>query len=393
MIDSSQPLSKRSPGIVSSARHSQGILSYRKKSRDVLGIELGRGFAIFAVILDHTGDETWGIPITQNAVALRSLLHFAVPFFLATAFYFMTSNIVTRSSSFWRSRMKRILFPYVLWSCIFLISRIIIFTLSKKPERLKELLDDPLSIVFFGGASYHLHFLPMLITGTLLMLSVKFLKKINTKTFDLIIYALVSIVIYHILESSGNSFELGRNVAFSSLLNVWHIDPKDQPLLRMILVEISWILRCLPYFFTALILNKNLKNINGIAGQKSLIIGSLTLFLLINALGDFIARDIKEPISAYLLLLFCIFSSSYFKSNTMSILVKSIGICSYGIYLIHPFVINIVKLFLSKIAPDITASVSMNSILILSIWSFLISWIVVAVVNKKMISKYLFGSF
>jgi fucose 4-O-acetylase-like acetyltransferase len=364
-------------------------------SKKLLGIELCRGLAIYTVILDHTGDETWQIPISPSAITFRLLMHFAVPFFLAAAFYFMTAKPVVSSSIFWQSRVKRLLVPYILWSFIFFISRVIVYILSRKPERLKELLDDPLSIVFFGGSSYHLYFLPLLITGTFLILLAELLRKNHAKTQDLIFFTLISVVVYHLIEISGNSFQLGQDIAFNASLINFNIDPNKHQILRLFLVELSWLARCLPYLFIALILNKLPQTIK-LFEQKKLTLGLLILFILGNILGTmFISRDIRELVLAYLLLIFGISFSSHFRLNTIaSNLVQSVGECSFGIYLIHPFFINIIKPLLNKVSPEITASVSVYSILVMSTLSFIFSWILVAfIMRQKLASKYLFGTF
>ena len=51
------------------------------KENRLAGIDLCRGLAAFAVILVHSGDETWGIPISNRAIQFRHLFYFAVPFF------------------------------------------------------------------------------------------------------------------------------------------------------------------------------------------------------------------------------------------------------------------------------------------------------------------------
>ena len=99
-----------------------------KNKQKLLGIELCRGLSTYAVILVHSGDESWGLYTDPSAIAFRLHFYFAVPFFLATAFYFMTAKPdIAYSSKFWRSRIERILIPYTIWSAIFLISRAIIF--------------------------------------------------------------------------------------------------------------------------------------------------------------------------------------------------------------------------------------------------------------------------
>lgn len=182
----------------------------KTKKKKLLGIELCRGLATYAVVLVHSGDETWGLPIRSSAIEFRLHFYFAVPFFLATAFYFMaTKPQASLSLKFWRSKVERILIPYAIWSVLFLIFRIIIFTLSSKFDRLQQLLQDPLSIVFFGGASYHLYFLPLLLTGASLLLSISFLDKIKASKIYLLLFSALSIGLYQLLETSGNSFQLG----------------------------------------------------------------------------------------------------------------------------------------------------------------------------------------
>ena len=86
-----------------------------KEKQRLLGIDLFRGIAAYAVILVHSGDETWGIPVDQSASEFRHLFYFAVPFFLATSFYFTTSKPnINVYRKFWLSRFQRILIPYLV---------------------------------------------------------------------------------------------------------------------------------------------------------------------------------------------------------------------------------------------------------------------------------------
>ena len=62
------------------------------KATRLVGIDLCRGLAAFAVILVHSGDETWGLPISSQAIEFRYLFYYAVPFFLAASFYFGTKK-------------------------------------------------------------------------------------------------------------------------------------------------------------------------------------------------------------------------------------------------------------------------------------------------------------
>lgn len=364
-----------------------------KKAR-LLGVELCRGLATYTVILVHSGDETWGIPVDPSAVTFRLLFYFAVPYFLATAFYFMTANPeIGKSSKFWRSRVERIVIPYACWTAIFLISRVIVFTLSHKPDRLQQLLQDPVSIIFLGGASYHLYFLPLLLAGTSLVLLMPLLTKLKVGKYGLLCFSVVSVFLYHLLEVSGNSFQLGANVAFQSLLNSWQMTPEKYSLIRLVLVEVAWAIKCLPYFFIALTLNRFLQNAQSL-NRAFISVICLLAFLLSNTLGKlFLPGALQEVILAYTLLLFSIALSNYFQDNRIANLAASVGACSFGIYLIHPLLMNVVKPVMGKILPEITASISIYSMLMLSIPCFLISWFVVAYLSKnKLIAKYLFGA-
>jgi peptidoglycan/LPS O-acetylase OafA/YrhL len=366
------------------------------KERKLLGIELCRGLSTYAVILVHSGDETWGLPIDLGAIAFRLNFYFAVPFFLATAFYFMTSKPeIAYSSRFWKSRFERLLIPYAIWSSIFLISRVVFFTLSKKTDRWEQLLQDPLSITFLGGASYHLYFLPLLFAGTFLVLLIPYIEKIKVRKLGLILLSILSIILYNTLEISGNSFQLGANFAFQSFLNFESINIELHPLLRLFLVEVAWIIRCLPYFFIALTLNRLLQNQNT-KTQYSLSsflgISFVILFVIFDLLGNFLPQALKEILLGFALLLLSIFLSGNFSNNIRSKITLSMGMCSFGVYLIHPFVMIFTKSIIGKFLPGITDSVSIFSMLALSVPTFVISWILVACfVRNKTIAKYLFG--
>lgn len=366
--------------------------------RRLLGVELCRGLSTYAVILVHSGDETWKLPIDSTAITFRALFYFAVPFFLAAAFYFMTAKPENGESlSFWRSRLDRLVVPYIIWSAIFLLARIVVFTLSKKLDRLQQLIYDPLAIAFLGGASYHLYFLPLLLAGTLLMLLAPLLKKLHVNRHVLVFLSIISLFLYYCLESSGNGFQLGTNIAFQSLLDLWNLSPKQYPVLRLALVELAWIIRCLPYFFIALTLNHFLPKDNI---DKKLPSGLLATagwaiaFVSVNALGkSFLPGIVQEILVAYTLLILGFALSNYIdKSNLVDISI-SVGACSFGIYLLHPFAMSVVKPVIGRAFPAASISVSIPSMLLLSIPCFLLSWlIVICLCRSKLLAKYLLGA-
>lgn len=65
------------------------------KSAKLVEIELCRNLAAFDVILVYSGDDTWGIPIADSSVKFRQLFYFAVPFFIASYFYFLNHPLLS----------------------------------------------------------------------------------------------------------------------------------------------------------------------------------------------------------------------------------------------------------------------------------------------------------
>jgi peptidoglycan/LPS O-acetylase OafA/YrhL len=365
------------------------------KNPKLLGIEFSRGLSAYAVVLVHSGDQSWGLPIDNEAIKFRLFFYFAVPFFLAVAFYFMTAKPeLVYSAKFWRSKVERILIPYAIWTTIFFISRVIIFALTKKADRLQQLLQDPLSIIFFGGASYHLYFLPLLLTGTLLVLLIPLLERYKISAFGLLIIAIIGTIIYTCLEISGNGFQLkDTSIAFESLVSNFKIDFEKYPLLRFILIEVAWVIRCLPYFSIALLLNKLKSNQKLFNTKTTVALILAVLFVFSNTLGKtFIPVGISELLLAFTLLLLGISISDYIRNDKIGNIIANIGECSFGIYLIHPFVMYAVKPIISKIVPPLAGSISIFSMLAISIPCFLTSWMIVAYLTKtKLKTNYLFG--
>ncbi len=367
------------------------------KTPRLIGIELVRILSSFAVILVHSGDDTWNLPIAASAVQFRLFFYFGVPFFLAISFYFLTAKTESvYKQKFWLGKIERLLAPYAIWSVIFLVFRLAMFTATQQTERVQQLISDPLAVVFFGGASYQLYFLPLLFTGTFLVLLAPLLAKFNVSNFITIFIATLAVISYTLLETSGNSFHLGNfDAAFQSMTTALNIDLHQHPVLRLVLVLIAWTIRCLPYFWIALIFHK-LRVVDKVSqAAPTKVIGLGIFCLAANTLGKtFLPAGLSDVLLAFLLLLFSIAISSYLKNDRINRIVANAGTCSFGIYLIHPFVMSIVKPVIGKLFPIVINSVSILSISTLSISCFLISWVLVAGLigyKNKSLGKYLFG--
>lgn len=361
------------------------------KQQRLTGIDLFRGLAAFAVVLVHSGDRTWGLPVEASAMLFRSFFYFAVPFFLITSFFFMTKkNGIGSTRKFWQSRIFRVVIPYFAWTIIYISMRSLFFFITSGKERVILYLEDPLSLFFLGGASYHLYFLPMLMAGTILALTTDQIRqKFSMTSIALLIAG--SIVINLLLALTGNAYKLGEDIALESFISSVGFDYK-QPVIRLFSVNLAWLLRCLPYFLTTIYVHKQIaKNGTEWIFFKKTILASLSIFLLANLLGsNLVYRDLRAVTMACSLLILSIGLSPHIEYGKI---ISSLGKCAFGIYLIHPIAMNIVKPVSGNLGVEIFNSVSVLSVLSISILTFMLSWTSVMTLNRsKLISKYIFGS-
>ncbi len=371
-----------------------------KKTR-LIGIDLCRGIATYAVIVVHSGDQTWGLPISPNAIYFRLLFYFAVPFFLLTSFYFMCFKISeVYAVKFWKPKIDRILIPYIFWSIIYFLLRAIFFAVARNTDRFQQILQDPLSIFCFGGASYQLYFLPLLFTGTFLTLLLPVLISLKIKEKWLIGLSLLSVVAYELLIFSGNEFHLGvKSIALEGLFQASKIDPEYHPILRFIAVEISWLVKCSPYVLIAFLI-KQMELCSKLSKANPLTLyGLLGLFIFSDTFGrQHLLPATSELILAVIMLLLGFVLSGKLESlssklTSLNQSIQNLGLCSFGIYLIHPLIMNVVKPILGKLIPTLTHSITIYSMLVLSSSCFLMSWLIVSFFCKNRIaSKYLFGA-
>ncbi|TBR61953.1 acyltransferase [Mastigocladus laminosus UU774] len=361
-----------------------------QKSR-LAGVDLCRGIAAYAVVLLHSGDQTWGY-ISPLASEFRSLFSFAVPFFLATSFYFSMGKVYTGLSvDFWKQRFQRIIVPYIIWTVFYLFSKILMFNISKQPDKIKDLFLDPVSMIFFGGASLQLYYLPLLIVGTCLLIIAEYLVRRHSRLIVIVFLSIVSTVTYNLFVVSGNDFQLGPNIAFQNIVKLIAPNANEIPLWRIVFVEVAFIIRCLPYLFIAMVFQRLISSQKYTKNVKYIILFLFVCFLTVCSYGKLILPIVVQDLLLGFSLLFLgIYLSKYLTSNS---LINSLGSCSFGIYLIHIFYINIFQFLLEKNLPILMAKVTMFSLIIFSVCSFLLSWLTVYLMRKnKFIAKYMFGT-
>jgi hypothetical protein len=357
-----------------------------KKSR-LIGIDLVRGISAYAITLIHSGGyAASGYWATQ----VGDFSKFALPFFMATSFYLLLGGKEKFISyNFIFSKIKRLIVPYIIWSFIYLLFRVFKIIFLHKYDELITLFKDPVLIIFFGGSALHLYFLPLLFSGSILAI---FLRKhlLKRKIRTLFLLFLVSFIIYDIVVLAGNSADrLEFNASYSIFyaLSILQINP----LIKIVLVELWWLLICLPYIIIAAILNHpylqtNCQNLNA---YTTLLF--FFMFILINTSGRMLTPLlVTEFIVGHSLLFFAISLSQNLSQNN---LISNLGVCCFGIYFVHHLIINLLQTIATKILPNTMQEVSIISLLIFSVFGFLISWIVTFCFSKnKVFSKYFLGN-
>jgi len=356
----------------------------------LIGIDAFRVLAIYAVIIVHIDEGIKNIP--PGWFNIINFASFCVPFFLATAFYLAISKLYASQKTYpLRSRLTRLLIPYGFWSIFYLLYKAAKYLVVGETSRLVELLRDPLSLIFLGGVSFHLYFLPLLATGTLLLKLVEILVKIKFSLRAITFIALISLLIHEMVLVSGNGLKAPANVAFESFLSAVSPEANSNPLLRWFFVELVWVLRCLPYIMFGMIFahpmaNKFLMKLT--SHHSVLCIGA---FLSINILGTLILPQAVDEIArGYSSLIAAISLSNVLRIST---LIKSISLCSFGIYLIHIIFVEILQSIAARSYPDYVNHVSSLTLLAAATLVFLTSWAITFLLMKnKKISQVLYGT-
>jgi len=363
-----------------------------RKSR-LTGIDLFRAIAAYGVVVIH-GLGT--VPRDYFAEQVTRLFsNFSVPFFLVTAFYFMINSLFPlKRNGYLKSRAIRLLFPYIIWSLIHILARLFkSFILKADSENFSKFIGDPINIIFFGSASVQLYFLPLLFSGTLAAIVItRYLKKESPIGLLLILFIL-SIITDRLLLDSGNSFQLGKGIAFESLAaEIWS-SANMNSISRVVLVNFSWTIRCLPYIFAGIILNESsvktaMQNYNNKQNRMYLMLFTIAIVCIL-LLNIPLIVDIAAIILPYTALILGIVLSKEVEANA---LLENIGYCSFGIYLIHDLIALGFAVVITKVYPGIVGiQLSAIALLLIAGVVFLVSWGATFIIsmNKKISTIFL----
>jgi surface polysaccharide O-acyltransferase-like enzyme len=353
----------------------------KDKSRH-LGIDLARVISTYGIVFIHSGDYA---PYDILAVQVKELFRFALPFFIAVSFYLLSKPGKSKKiSELIFSRCNRLLFPYFCWSLIYIVAKIIKDLITYKFVSLNGLSLDVFAVLFCGSAGVHLYFLPLLFIGNLAGILVVNLK-INLK-LSIAMYFL-SILLYDLVLQFHSGFNMGfvrfYDVFYSlQISNISYV-------FKFILLQAWFIIVCLPYmFFAKFIYICQDKSLLVLQSKRQYILIAIIFTTVVTIGRSFLPAFLNEPIFGCLFLVLAIkfpfdLSSNFFVEKILLELSQS----SFGIYLIHPLIINSFETLILKISPGFMSQVSVFSQIFFSMFGFLTSWLIVRVfINRKILT-------
>lgn len=352
------------------------------------GLDLFRGFAVYAVVLLHADEGVVNVPAGWNLVLKFS--EFAVPFFLAASFWLAIDKLFRSGQRYaLKKRVQRLIVPYLCWSGVYLVYKSAKYFIDGDVENLNRLFARPSDIIFFGGAAFHLYFIPLLVVATL---SVKLLSITQFRKHKQLNWVLLplSLIIYQLVLSTNNQFDIASGWAFRPILESVNLAFSDSFFVHLLSVIAAWTIRCLPYLLTAILiaqtnLARKITKLNPLQ-----IIYLCIAFCLINSMSYlFIPSAFLEILRGYSAVLTAIAISRYCQGIP---LIDSLGNTAFGIYLIHLMILEIIQITSNRLNFPNLVDPSLLVLFLITTFSFFASWFLsIGLMKSTKLSKLMFG--
>lgn len=273
--------------------------------------DISRGIPVIAVVLIHSSGflANYDTGTYQNTlgVALRQIINFAVPVFLFIAGYFAFNNKKQSSSELIKSRLMRVLPPYIICSIIYILVDFI--TKRKVPTGTELFLDFALGKAMVVG-----YFVIVIIQYIILTPAIK---RIQNQRTHLLVMSVMTIIGLTYTYASKFLFDDSWAASFpfsAAVFFVWY-----------------------PFFHLGFYLSKyNPKiSIRIVAIPVLLILCMIEAFYLNNVSGyEFATSQIKTS-SFALSFAICLFVYKMKGANVTCKPLSFLGINSFSIYLLH----------------------------------------------------------
>lgn len=316
-------------------------------------IQVLRGIAILGVLMIHVTSNSE----SNLTLVIRQLVNYAVPLFLFIAGYLINTEKFNNKDyikSFYKKRVLRVGIPYLIFS-------IIAFLLSEDLRKLS--LAKKIFFLLTGQANSIYYYILVYIQLILLTpILIKLLNKIDAKFIYSI--TILSRIIEYILILTGHQLRFPYNSLFFP----------------------TWIL----FYYMGLVFKNTNKSLN----IKK--ISTLTIIMFILSicegviwlkLGYTSVAVSTAKISSLFFGFYFIEFLIYFKDSLNNKLLKFIGDNSFGIYLIHMFILRVIN-------SHISFNIELINITFYLVSTLVISLLIIFIVKKVIGDKYalkLFG--
>lgn len=333
-----------------------------------------RGVAIFAVVAIHASGATGGFDAGSFnwyfGLVLRQFIDFAVPLFLAIAGYFSIRGSEGSPTSYYSARLKRVLFPYLFWTAIYLVLR----TPSAAPT-----IEEIGKGVILGTGIGIGYFVIVLIQFILIT---PFLWKIQSKVVHISIMIVMSAIgcsfIYYVSIIDPTSI-FSRFPLYAIPFFVWY-----------------------PFYHMGYFIAKYKKDLSKLRTPLIYaLIGFLTVSIIEGVLWgysgnySFGVSQLKASSLAFSLVLFILIVSRSKNSFCMSqsSFLAWLGLNSYPIYLMHILPLGVTRKLLSKV--DMIYLIQPVFILLSTVISIALCCIVIVLTKRFLpisVTKRILGS-
>lgn len=287
--------------------------------------------ATFAVIAIHI---TAGyVLVTDFGFTANQVVRFAVPFFIIMSGFLLYHGSRGRHlpvAAFYRKRLDRILWPYLIWTIIYCTLN----QLLAHDYNLIHLLMTSLKNLLLGSGYYHLYFLPVIFQLYLLYPLLE--KWLDQSTVSLLAASLIITLTAQIL-------------LYLDMIHVLNLP--DTYNLIYVRAFTGWLF----YFVFGMFLARQKENLeNALAGQVWVTgiiwLVSLMLLILDSKLTGTCATSLKPGVLVYtissFIFFYCLAAKSRLRGQSA---VAWISRQSFLIYLSHPFILTMMFLAASKL--------------------------------------------
>lgn len=299
-------------------------------SKRIAYFDILRGVAIIGVVLIHSSNI--GLQFPSNSfnfhftIWSRQILNASVPLFLAISGYFLAKKNISNLSeyiNFIKKQIPKIYIPFLIWSSVWLILGILILN--------KSILHELFNLMIFQSTGPY-YFIALIIQYYVLLPILKRLANFKGLIISLVISLTTVGIIFYIRNYIGINLPL---IVYAGNF---------------------------PVFLVFFVLGLYLGSSDKILLRNKLLISFILIFYLLACIESYalyalfdnagLAATAMKPSS----FMYSLFLITYLIKNIdllKSTILKRVGEISFGIYLIHMFVLIIISRLVSTFFPSL----------------------------------------